>query len=82
MRYSYWLMLVDEYAKAYYCFEDALDDTNVAFEYYAQGDSPKDYVDGLALKYGLDSYPDLHWGRLPPAFDLARYTIKPSHFEE
>jgi len=81
MRFSEWLMLVDDYAKQFYCFDDALDDTNIAFEFYMQGDTPKEYVDGLAIKFGLESYPDLHWGKHPPGFDANRYNIKPSYEE-
>ena len=81
MRFSEWLLLVDEYAKEFYCFDDALQDTDMAFNSFMLGETPKEYVDAIAFKYGLDPYPDLHWGHPPPGFDIHRYNIKPSHEE-
>lgn len=77
MKFSNWMVLVDDYAKKFYFWDDALDDMNIAYEYYAQGETPKEYVDGLASRFDLDSYPDLNWGQMPPDFNIATYQIKP-----
>jgi hypothetical protein len=77
MRFSNWMVLVDDYARKFYFWDNALDDMFTAYEYYAQGDSPQEYVDGLASRFDLDSYPELNWGQMPPNFNIATYQIKP-----
>lgn len=77
MRFSQWALLAAEYAKEYYCWDDALDDINIARDSYFAGDSPKEFIDALADDLDIDSYPELHWGKVPPGFDVNRYTIKP-----
>ena len=69
--YAAWLAKAVEYGELCYCWTDfAASDARAA---YANGESPRDFIDGLASEFRLDSYADLNFGHSPPNFDRARY---------
>ena len=69
--YAAWLEKAVEYGEIFYCWTDfSPEDARLAF---ANGESPRDFIDGLASEFGLDSYADLNFGLSPPNFDRRRY---------
>jgi len=79
MRFSLWAVLVDEYAQSYWMWDYMLasTDINSAYDAFYAGESPQEFVDRIATKLGMENYPDTHSGRLPRAFHMSDYTIKP-----
>lgn len=66
-----WIALATEYGEIFYCWTDfSPTDARASF---AAGDTPREFIDGLASEFGLDSYADLNFGNTPPNFDRARY---------
>ena len=79
MKFSKYALLAAEYADQFYCWNSMLRDTNLndvmcAFD---SNQSPAEHVDGLALKFNMDSYADISWGNVPPGFVQSKYTVTP-----
>lgn len=73
--YDAWLARAVEYGELVYSWTDfSPEDSRAAF---ARGDSPREFIDGLASEFGLDSYMDINWGNPPPGLDMTRYDSAP-----
>jgi hypothetical protein len=81
MRFSLWAVLADEYAESYWMWDGMIASSNIneAYDAFYAGDSPKEFVDRIATKLGMENYPDTHSGNMPRAFHMSDYTIKPSN---
>ena len=73
--YDTWLARAVEYGELVYSWTDfSPEDSRAAF---SRGDSPREFIDGLASEFGLDSYMDINWGNPPPGLDMTRYDSAP-----
>lgn len=77
--YDQWLDLVAEYSEKFWLWprSEALDPASKPEEAFDAKVTPKHYVDVLAEKFGLQSYPDFNWGKQPDGFVASKYDIKP-----
>lgn len=81
MRFSLWAVLADEYAESYWMWDGMIASSNIndAYDAFYAGESPKEFVDRIATKLGMENYPDTHSGNMPRGFHMSDYTIKPSN---
>jgi len=81
MRFSLWAVLADEYAESYWMWDGMIASSNIneAYDAFYAGESPKEFVDRIATKLGMENYPDTHSGNMPRAFHMSDYTTKPSN---
>jgi len=81
MRFSLWAVLADEYAESYWMWDGMIASSNIneAYDAFYAGESPKEFVDRIATKLGMENYPDTHSGNMPRAFHVSDSTTKPSN---
>ncbi|MCB1466563.1 MAG: hypothetical protein KDK08_05325 [Rhizobiaceae bacterium] len=72
MTFEDWLKLAREYGQVMYVWDDFSDEQAKEHGYDNQL-SPREYVDGEAERFNLDSWPELNWGHNPPGFDPTRF---------
>jgi hypothetical protein len=70
-----WLTLAREYASLMYCWCDFTGhECRSAFQ---AKQTPEEFVDELAAKFNLDSYPSINFGEHPQGYEPERYRVAP-----